>query len=385
MIKKVDLFLHTMLYNTCRKFTKHFAEALERQGVTCRLFDVEDGEMRSHIQTIIADPPDCTVCFTCKDSFEGTLFCELGIPHFSYVLDSSIYFKRLTEKPNLAMAVIDEYDCEYERQYPGFENIFFLPHAVEREASFDHLAERPYDVVMIGALWDYEAMRQAWPRKYSKELVQVMERVIERVLGDSHTYYIFAFLEEVAGRELDVGDISLLEVFQNIESYFRSYDRIELIRSIKDANVHVFGSGLLGEPGWEKYLSGQHNVTLHHKIAFEQSIDIIRKTKIFLNSTPSYKKGGHERVFNGPALGALVLANENIFLPRHFQDREEILYYQPSQRGHVNDLINEYLSDESKRKRVVHQAREKVMQGHTWDHRAAVFLEQMPAFIKKMK
>jgi spore maturation protein CgeB len=270
-------------------------------------------------------------------------------------------------------------------QYGAFENVFFLPHAFDRDLSFDPSGERPYDVVMIGALYDYEAMRKEWPRMYSKELVEVMETVIQRVLGDSHTHFVFAFIEELAKRQIELKEINPREVLQQIEGYFRSYDRIQLITAIKDAHVHVFGPVLMGGEGWGEYLADAQNVTVHKAVPYIESLDIIRKSRIFLNSTPSYKRGGHERIFNGLGLGSLVLSTENLYLPQHFKDQEDILYYRSGEVQGVNELINHYLYHEDERKQIVECGREKVLNEHTWDHRACTFLKEMPCHLAKMQ
>lgn len=386
VLKKVDLFLHTTLYDTCKVFTTGFAEALTRLGVVCRLFDVEDGDMREYIQQIIADPPDCTFCFTTKGRFQGTLFCEsVGIPHFCYLIDAAVYFNELTRVPNLVMGAIDEYDCELQRKYGGIENIFFLPHAFDKDLAWDPDTDRPYEVTMIGALFDYEKMRNAWPNLYPEALVEVMETVVHRVLGDSHTHFVFAFLEEVAKKQVPLENVDIREVLQQIEGYFRSYDRISLIKSIKDAHVHVFGPVLLGGKGWSEYLDGHKNVAVHPPVSYLESLDIIRKSRILLNSSPSYKRGGHERVFNGLGLGALVLATDNLYLPTQLKEGEDILYYRSGNLRNVNEIVCHYLHHEQERKQIVLSGRDKVLQQHTWDHRAAVFLKEMPAYLAAMQ
>lgn len=386
MLKKIDLFLHSMLFDTCRSFTTHFAKALMRRGIECRLFDFEDGKVRESIQTIFNSPPDLTFAFTAKGSFNNapigqTFFCQAAIPHFAYMLDTTFYFENLASTPHLFMGAIDEYDCIFQNRIKGMNSIFFLPHAVEREVEYSQSEERPYDVSLIGAIFDYEYMRTCWPLKYSKEIIQVMEATIERVLADPSLYFVFAFLEESSLRKICWDKINPLEVLQQIEGYFRSYERVQLVRSITDADVHVFGPCIYGKGGWSKYVGSQSNVTVHAEVLYEESLQLIKKTKILINSTPSYRKGAHERIFNGLGLGALVFAGENLYLPQHFKEGEEMIYFRAERFEEINDKINFYLDSEQKRKEVVEQGREKVLRYHTWDHRAAVFLEKMESLL----
>jgi spore maturation protein CgeB len=111
----------------------------------------------------------------------------------------------------------------------------------------------------------------------------------------------------------------------------------------------------------------------------------MKHSQIVLNSCPWISYGGHERIFSGLACGALVITNENPFLHEEFKDGESIAFYQHGRWDKANHRVNEYLENVAKRNQVVKKGREIVMSRHTWDHRAAKLLKELPALLKKVK
>lgn len=379
MIKKIDFFTFASIYDACRVFTEDFAKALQRKGVRCRLFDCSQAEMSSYMWDVLQDPPDCTFTITCKGSSEGTFFCDMfDIPHFIYLVDASIYFLPALKKPHLHVSCIDAHDCELLTKL-HFDNHFFLPHAAGREMNYEEGAERPYEVSLIGGIFDCEQLREKWLANLPAEVMRAIDRVADIVLSDHHSYFATLFLEEM----LSIGwheNQELISLLMEVEGYIRTLERLNVVRAIKDAKVHLFGPKFYGNSGWQEYLGGLPNVVIHPAVSFEESFKIMQQSKILLNCTPSYKGGAHERIFNGLAFGSLVAAGPGLFVPACFEDGKELLLYQPRAYEELSVKINYYLAHEDERCEIVFKGREKVMREHTWDQRATLFLEKFPFY-----
>ena len=69
---------------------------------------------------------------------------------------------------------------------------------------------------------------------------------------------------------------------------------------------------------WKKYFEKQSNIIVHDAVPYAESLEIMKQSKIVLNSSIKNKFGAHERIFAGLASGALVLTNENIYLKEYF-------------------------------------------------------------------
>jgi spore maturation protein CgeB len=217
-----------------------------------------------------------------------------------------------------------------------------------------------------------------------------MDEAAEITLSDQVTPYINAFVTALnhqvskqAG--IDPEKIDFISALDDLETYIRGKDRIELVNAITEAKVDIFGSSQHIET-WTKYFGKKRsNIVIHDPVPYEQVLDIMKHTKIILNSSPWIKNGAHERIFSGLACGALVLTNENIYMREHFTDGEDILFYQHKKWDKANHKINDYLGNEAKRERVAAKGREKVMAEHTWDHRAATLIAEVEKILPRLR
>lgn len=391
MIKKIDLFMPPISqYGVLHHFTKKLCEALIRSGVTCRLLQAERNNPKPFLTEIFQDPPDCTLSFNgLLPDEEGRFFCDMiQIPHVACLVDSPNQFFPLIKSPFTIITCVDRFSCEFFRGM-NFQNVLFMPHGVEKNISANLDNDRTYDVVLLASCLDYNAIRQEWAQKHSKELCQIMDTAAEITLSDQETPYVQAFVQALdthvnQGGGVDPQQLDFVSVLDDLEAYIRGYDRVQLVKGIKDAKVDIFGSSDSAD-SWKKYLgSDRKNITLHDPVPYERALDIMKDSKIVLNSCPWIKNGAHERIFAGLACGALVITNENIYMRENFKDGESVGFYRHKHWDKVNDQINHYLSDEAKRKEVVRKGRDLVLKGHTWDNRAAVLLKELPVLLKRL-
>ena len=312
----------------------------------------------------------------------------LQIPHVACLVDSPNQFFPLIKSPFTIITCVDRFSCEFYRGM-NFHNVLFMPHGVEKNISAALDNERTYDVAMLSSCIDYNAIREEWTQKYSKELCDVLDEAAEITLSDQETPYVQAFVQALdrhvsKGGNIDPQQIDFVNTLDDLESYIRGYDRIQLVKGIKDAKVDIFGSGDTKD-SWKKYLGANaKNIVLHDPVPYERALDIMKDSKIVLNSCPWIKNGGHERIFAGLACGALVITNENIYMRENFRDGESIAFYRHKHWDKVNDQVNSYLADEDKRREVVHKGKDLVMKNHTWDNRAAVLIKELPALLKRI-
>ena len=187
---------------------------------------------------------------------------------------------------------------------------------------------------------------------------------------------------------LSPAGIDFFTLFYYVDYYTRGKERVELIRAIKDVPVDVFGETSqemdVNRQGWEYYLRDCKNVRLHPSVPFSTSLEMLKQSKIALNSMPFFKNGTHERVFTALGSGALPITAGNIYWPAHFTDGEEIALYQRENGHRHGELVHKYLADETLRQTVVAKGAAKVQQEHTWDRRAEQALEQLPPLLAGM-
>lgn len=392
MIKRIDLFLPIRSrYEALHFFTRSLHEALCRTGVDARLLDVENREGKSFIDQILSSPPDCTFCFNgLLPDEDGNFLCDtLKIPHIGFLVDSPHYFLSFIRSKYNILTLVDRFGCQF-FQNLNFKNVLFLPHGVDRnliQQSPSSDSDRPYDVLMLASFNDFEGIEGNWMAKYDKPFVHALMEAVENVFANVEIPYAQALAQAIDHYSRKVGGIDVrkfnfTDILTDLENYIRGKDRFELLKSIKEAEVHLIG---VDSHKWKSLLKNPSNITAYDPISYSQAINFMQKSKIVLNSSPFFKNGSHERVFTGIAAGALVFSSYSLYFNEFFTDGVSIGYYYPSHWDEVNDAINDYLKDSEKRYSIISRGQQIVQNCHTWDHRAESLIREAEPILKKMK
>lgn len=385
MIKKVLLLTNYNLYETKRNFTEKFAEAMERKGIETKIIDAYEKKIEApQIAEIKKYNPDFSCSFnyfTPMENTHGYFWDLIQIPHLTMLVDPSIYHVQLTSSPYSVVSCVDQFDCAGLRSM-GFNKVFFLPHGVDRDLKAEEGTKRPFDVVFLASCTDYESLRKNWRENLPKEQSKVLDDAIEIVLGDNCTSLYESLVKAWNTSKLSLGEVDFPLLYYYLDHYTRGKDRVDLVRSIKDAKVHIFGELQKYQPfeqhGWEYYLKGMKNVVIRDSYPFEQGLQILKQSKIFLNSNPFFKNGSHERIFNGLACGAVPVTMDNLYVREHFKDGKDMIFYLNPRLDELNDRVNDLLANEDKRLQMAASGREKVMKHHTWDVRVDDLLKNFP-------
>ena len=380
---KICLIVCQNQYSSKLYFTEKLAEALKNQGVEVKILQWSSGPVPDFIiKTIEKEKPDLTASFNQPAPLDDKsyFFENLQIPHLTLLLDPAIYEINLATSPYAIVSCVDQADCQF-FQSTVFENVFFLPHAVEKELSFDVKTTRKYDVVFSGTCYDPDNLRAWWLAHHPPEVVRVIEEAIEIGLSDNYTSFYQAVMQSLLQNRISPKSVDTLRIAYYVDFYMRGIERIELIRAINEAEVHIFGGQSWREElpilSWKDYFKDQKNVIIHEPVKYSELLEVLKQTKICLNSMPMFKKGSHERIFASLACGAVPITSDNLFVRDHFIDNQDLIMFQFEDLGVVNEKVNSLLRDEKWRQAIASSGRKKVMEFHTWDQRAKKIIESI--------
>lgn len=389
-LKKVCLITNFNLYESKRYFTEKLAEAMQRQGIETKIIDVRQGVLGSEtMQTIRKFAPDFTCSFNSFEPIgEGRYLWDfLEIPHLSFLVDPSFYSTTLINSPFSLLSCVDRSDCSAIRSN-GFEKVFFWPHAVERELKPNDNEARTYDVVFLGSCYDYESLRVAWQQRNPIALNKVLDDAIDIIFSNEQASLAEALVTAWQASQLDPQGVDFGTLYYYLDNYTRGKDRVELIRSIKNAQVHVFGDlatdNAVGILSWSQYLASQANVVVCPPTLFGEGMEILKRSKIVLNSMPFFRDGSHERIFTGLACGCLPITSESLYLREQFTEGKDLLFYQSKKKDAVNAMIDDLLSHEKKREDMAAHGREIVIKKHTWDQRVEELVRIVPPMLNNL-
>ena len=296
----IALLANYNLYESKRYFCEKLAEAFNRLGIETSIIDFQTLNIQ-RMEFIRACKPRETICTCSFNSIIPTddgkyIADQTGVPHVAFLVDPAFYYKQVFNSANTIITCVDHFDCEYVRS-KNFKKVFFWGHAVERELAPASDQEKPYDVVFLGSCYDHENLREFWRKELSKEEIQIIESAVELVLGDNATPLHQAVQMTMKQSSLSWKDEEEFEkqfdLYANyVDNYMRGKDRTELIRGIKNAQVHVFGDlcWRVQKPilDWRHSLKGMKNVTIHPPVPFKESLEILKRSKICLNSMPFF-------------------------------------------------------------------------------------------------
>lgn len=382
MINRVCLIVNYNLYESKRVFSQGLASALQRLGVEVLIIDVkQEGLNAARIEELKAFDPDLMASFNsfAPDKSGKYIWDYLQIPTLSMLVDPALYAAGISPDPYSLISCVDLDDVESLRQN-GYEKVFFLPHATSLDSSPP--VDKCYDVVMTGSCYDYESLRSYWQDNLSPEIQRVLEEAIELVLSPGAISLMKALATSWGKSGLNPEGVDFHQLFFFLDNYTRGYDRVELIRSLPDTEVHVFGK--LGHyhqtarRGWEYYLRGMPKVTIHPPLLFQDALLMQKQAKICLNSMPFFKNGSHERILTSLAAGAVPITSESLWTKSEFEDGKDLLIYVPGHYEGLEQSIQNLLTHEEQRKVIVERGSQKVAKRHTWDTRA----EELVQFIQ---
>jgi len=391
MIKRIDIFMPPLSrYNVLQGMTHAIYKALSHQGVNCRILVAQRDDPLPFLESIFSDPPDCTLSLNgLLPDPEGRFFCDMiKIPHVAWLVDSPNQFTAMADSKRNIILCPDKYATLFFKDLK-FENVLFLPHGVDPEIASEKELEKKYDVVFLGSCIDYESIEKSWETKYPKNLYHALKQAAQTTLSDQETPYVEAFVDALnrnlsKSETLATGPLNLMQVLHELEMYIRGKDRVALLKGIKDATVDVFGAG--ESQGWKKYFPEEsQNIRLHPPISFEEAIEVMKQSKIVLNSSPWIKNGGHERIFAGMLCGAVVITSDNPFMTHNFDNEKDLFYYYHGQWRDVNATVNLCLKDESKRKKIAQNGKKKVIASHTWSKRVESLIKELPKMLEKIQ
>ncbi|MBA3815793.1 MAG: glycosyltransferase family 1 protein [Parachlamydiaceae bacterium] len=390
MLKKISLLTNYNLYESKRHFTEKLAEALKRKNIETQIIDAREGALGADvIGAIQRFAPDVTASFNSLDPIAEKKFLWdfLETPHISFLVDPVFYSTFLVESPYSIMTCVDRSDLSAVSSH-NFSNAFFWPHAVEKELAAPKNADRPLDVVFLGSCYDYESLRVSWQQRNPAAINKVLDDAIDIVFSDERVSLAQALVQAWNATGNDPQGVDFMTLYYYLDNYTRGKDRVELIRSIKDTQIHVFGElspdNAVGILGWAPYLAAQKNVTVHPSVPFNEALQIMKKSKIVLNSMPFFRDGTHERIFTALACGCLAITSESIYLREQFREGEGVVFYSSKHRENVSGFIHDIIKQEPKRREAAALGREKVLLHHTWDVRVAELLEKLPPILERI-
>ncbi|MBB6252293.1 glycosyltransferase [Nitrospirillum iridis] len=158
--------------------------------------------------------------------------------------------------------------------------------------------------------------------------------------------------------------IQLIRKSREVYQYVEAYRRHRLLETLNAAGVRlvVYGKGWEGRPFPAFDWRGEGS--------FEETLGLLRRTRLVLNSNNNFVSGGHERVFAAQINGAAVVSDTSRYYDRHYADGRDMLFYRWGALDTLPDRITTALADPATLGTVARAGFRQAAIHHTWDVRA---------------
>jgi len=378
---RIVLYKGQSQYGSLRLHVDQLAGALARMGHEAIVVDLLESDWIARLTAAISRPVQFFYGFNGMASdlqSEGqSLYERLNAAYISLYVDHPVHlWPRLDIKFNRhIVSFLDRTHVELVRRYfpdDHFAAVSFMPpganllRELEPEA-FDRWESRSIPLLLTGTYRGEPG--RAWRSWEQGFLTQLFDEAVERILAED-MLSVDAALDRVLydwnmGLSLQVRRNLTLKAVE-IHRYIEAYRRHQLLHVLKDAGVPITVYG----KGWEPYLGTFRNIDWRGEGSFLETLDLLRQTRLVLNSNNNFVAGGHERVFAAQAAGAAVISDISAFYASEFQEGQDIHLYRWTRIQDVPDIITSALAEPARLARLARAGWERTKIHHSWDVRA---------------
>lgn len=368
-------------YDVLRYFIDDLGEAFKQFGYTIEIVDLLDSNWNVKIGNLINSG---SVLFALgmnaigqELSMNDKLIYDITeIPFFSFYVDHPIHhLRRLNNKTNnLICSFIDRTHVEFVSTYLGNDcTKVFVPHGVKADenagSTIIPIKERSIDILFPGSYTDPDEIREKWVET-GPFLTKLFDDFADCMLSRQDVQHMDNIRHVLESRGLEHNPKfynSLIPHINLIDLFVRARIRKETVEMLSDFPLHLYGNG------WDKLKLGK-NVQKHSPISFKEVLYKMGQSKFVLTVLPYFIDGGHERIFASMNAGAVSISNSNKFLLSEFSNGKDVVLLSKTKQEVVKQ-VEELLQNQDQLQLIADNGRRKVLEKHTWLHRAQQILE----------
>lgn len=367
----------TICHNLLTVFAEEFGRALEAQGQQVIYFDVAQEELGNIVrffdQRFKAIIGFQTYMYKIKTK-DGAHDIHENIygPKFNFIFDHPIWARNYLDHqfPDFHVLTHDANYVEFLQKYYQKDAILFPPAGMCSQVETE--CERIYDLSFVGALGDYksevmfihqmERKYRFWANRFLLKMRKEPNLPAEKAL--------LCVLQERGEQLTQQEFFELFYELRRVSYCVTHYYRYQVLKVILESGIRVdvFGNSWLGSD-----LRKYSNLVCHEDVTVDESLEIMRKSKMSLNVMSWHKGGFTERMANIMLAGAVLVTDDTTYLDGNGM-KDDMVVFCLDELGRLPKQIKEVLADEEKRAQMAQRGMEKVRGEHTWEKRAEELL-----------
>lgn len=369
-------------YGSLRLHVDQLADALRAQAHEAVILDLIAPDAQAQVNAALADPPDCFFGM-------GGVGCDLKVGEESaYDVVGSVYASMYVDHPahhparlatpikKHAVFFLDRTHVQFMTAWSasrGLSHLGFLPPGANElpepvDLSDEAFARRDIPILFTGT---YRGEPQApWREWEDSPARTIVEEIAGRMAADGRLPVLDALKATLSdlGAELTPQLMDqVVPLLQPPQFFAEAYHRDALVNAMGQAGLPltVYGNG------WEPIVARYPSFTYGGVGSFEETLHLVRRAKVVLNTNNGFVSGGHERVFTAMAAGAAVFSDYSKYYADVFKVGQEIALFAWPHMAEAPGQLSDMMSEGDKLARMARAGAKKVHADHRWTDRAA--------------
>ncbi|MGC1304637.1 MAG: glycosyltransferase [Caulobacteraceae bacterium] len=383
---RVVLIKSFSLYGGTRLFIDQAAMAFQRRGWDVEVVDLTlEEEIYPMLHRAARAPTDLVFSINCLGEHRDPAGRAVGeilraphvIWHVDYILAQE---ERVLATPrSTAMLMVDPTQVGALEDILGadrFACLGFLPHPAVGEAAPDDtdaeafVANRPIPLLWSGS---HQRSRQR-PWADSPEAArQIFDDATDLALSVEWMPPHEALDTAFRTRGLDLSDLKYVTwrmAAKMVHAEIRFSRRFAFLEALAVTGLplHICGAG------WADELHRFPNAVYEGEVEMTRMTELMRRSRVVLNTNANFGAGSHERPFSAFLAGAAVFSDYSRYYAEAFAGDEIAMFHWQALDAGMQTLqaLVDSPQDAFQRAR---RGKARVLAGHTWDHGVDVILE----------
>lgn len=375
-------------YEGTRTFIDHVAAALTHRGYQADVVDLKDvtDPMARILQAAATGPAAMAFSINmlgeARDGAGRSISEIFGAPHVvwhvDYILSQEV---RLQGTPaDTALLMVDPTQAQALASIYGparFTNTGFCPHAAVGEPAPDDAdpdafaAARPIPLLWCGTLQKIKT--PPWS-EHDAATRGVFDDALDLALSQEWIPPHEALDQVLSSRGLDLADPDnqgARAAARFLDVQVRCTRRFEFVKALAKTGLPIHICGL----GWDADLYRFKRATYEGPVPMARMSELMRQSRVVLNTNGNFGGGSHERPLSGLLAGAAVFSDYSRYYGQVFdEDREIALFRWMDLKGGL-ERLSALATDPAAAFAIAVAGKARVLAEHTWDSRIQVVLD----------
>jgi hypothetical protein len=380
------------LYGGTRLFLDCAAGALQARGLHCDVLDLATtsdprGMLETAAEVVMTDLIlTIGILGEYRDPAGRSLAEAFGAPHVLWHVDYLLgQFARLEQTPaETRLMAVDPTQADGVRAAYGdgrHPHMRFFPHPAVGDAAPDQsdvdafMAARPISLLWSGS---FQKPDRDWGH-LAADLQRVLRDAVDIALAEEWVAPHVAADRALRAHGVDPTRPEQrwkLKVAGYVQEAVRSTRRFEFLKAVAKTGlpIHICGEG------WQPHLYRFKNATYEGSVDMARMVELMRASRIVLNTNVNFGAGSHERVFSASLAGAAVFTDHSRYYDEAFAAGEIATYRWMDLSGAMSELTA-LAADPRRAFEMGRAAKARTVDRHTWEKRLPLLLEAADAAV----